>query len=52
MPARELANRMGHKQASMSLDVYTHTMPPDEADMANLLPRLGNARGSASLTGS
>ena len=32
MPARELAERMGHTNASMSLDVYTHVMPPDEAD--------------------
>ncbi len=31
MPARELAERMGHSKASMSLDVYTHVMPPDEA---------------------
>jgi integrase len=30
MPARELAERMGHSKASMSLDVYTHVMPPDE----------------------
>lgn len=31
VPARELAERMGHSKASMSLDVYTHVMPPDEA---------------------
>ena len=31
MTARELAERMGHSKASMSLDVYTHVMPPDEA---------------------
>jgi integrase len=30
MSARELAERMGHSKASMSLDVYTHTMAPDE----------------------
>jgi integrase len=30
MPARELAERMGHKKANMSLDVYTHVMPPEE----------------------
>lgn len=30
MPARELAERMGHSNPSMSLDVYTHVMPPDE----------------------
>jgi integrase len=40
MPARELAERMWHKKASMSLDVYTHVMPPDEADVAELLPLL------------
>lgn len=33
MPARELAERMGHKKASMSLDVYTHVMPPEEAEI-------------------
>jgi integrase len=32
MPARELADKVGHSKASMSLDVYTHVMPPDEAD--------------------
>lgn len=32
MPARELAERMGHSKASMSLDVYTHVMAPEEAD--------------------
>ena len=30
---RELAERMGHNKASMSLDVYAHAMPPDEAAM-------------------
>jgi integrase len=34
MPARELADRMGHSKPSMSLDIYTHTMPPDKADPA------------------
>ena len=29
-PARELAERAGHARASMSLDVYSHVMPPDE----------------------
>lgn len=32
MPARELAERLGHSKPSMSLDVYTHVMPPDEAN--------------------
>ena len=31
MPARELASRMGHSNPSMSLDVYTHVMAPEEA---------------------
>jgi integrase len=31
MPARQLAERMGHSKASMSLDVYTHVMAPAEA---------------------
>ena len=35
MPSRELAERMGHKKASMSLDVYTRVMPPDEAEVAD-----------------
>ena len=44
MPARELAERMGHSKPSMSLDVYTHVMPPDEADVADLLPLLASGR--------
>jgi integrase len=40
MPARELAERMGHSKASMSLDVYTHVMPPDEAREKSLRPLL------------
>jgi integrase len=31
VPARELAERAGHARPSMSLDVYSHVMPPDEA---------------------
>ena len=30
VPARELAERAGHTRPSMSLDVYSHVMPPDE----------------------
>jgi integrase len=30
VPARELAERAGHSRPSMSLDVYSHVMPPDE----------------------
>jgi integrase len=37
MPARELAERMGHSKASMSLDVYTHVMAPDEAQSERIL---------------
>jgi integrase len=40
MPARELAERMGHTKASMSLDVYTHVMPPDEVEVEAILPLL------------
>lgn len=41
MPARELADRMGHKKASMSLDVYTHVMPPDEVPIERILAVIG-----------
>jgi integrase len=37
MPARELAERMGHAKASMSLDVYTHVMAPEEAQVGRIL---------------
>jgi integrase len=37
VPARELAERAGHARASMSLDVYSHVMPPDEASPERLL---------------
>ena len=30
VPARELAERAGHARPSMSLDVFSHVMPPDE----------------------
>jgi integrase len=41
VPARELAERAGHAKPSMSLDVYSHVMPPDEASsdrLQGLLP--------------
>jgi integrase len=44
MPARELAERMGHSKASMSLDVYTHVMPPDEAEPAIVAALLDERR--------
>lgn len=36
-PARELAKRAGHSRPSMSLDVYSHVMPVDEAPAERLL---------------
>jgi integrase len=44
MPARELAERMGHSKASMSLDVYTHVMPPDEVPAERFLSLLSERR--------
>lgn len=35
--ARELAERVGHSRASMTLDVYSHVMPLDEAPEAALV---------------
>lgn len=32
VPARELAERAGHSRPSMSLDVYSHLIVPDEVD--------------------
>jgi integrase len=32
VPARELADRAGHARPSMSLDVYSHLIVPDEID--------------------
>lgn len=32
VPARELADRAGHSKPSMSLDVYSHVIVPDEVD--------------------
>lgn len=37
VPARELAERAGHARPSMSLDVYSHVMPPDEVATERLL---------------
>ena len=36
VPARELAERVGHSKPSMSLDVYTHVMPVAEIDSRRL----------------
>jgi integrase len=38
VPARELAERAGHARASMSLDVYSHVMPPEEVGVDKFLP--------------
>ena len=38
MTARELAERMGHSKASMSLDVYTHVMAAEEAQTERIWP--------------
>jgi integrase len=40
VPARELAERLGHSKASMSLDVYTHVMPVAEVDETSLIGAL------------
>jgi integrase len=37
VPARELAERAGHARPSMSLDVYSHVMPPDELQSERFL---------------
>ena len=37
VPARQLAERAGDARPSMSLDVYSHVMPPDEIDADELL---------------
>src|SRR5436190_8346074 len=36
VPAKVLAERAGHARASMSLDVYSHTMRLEECDVARL----------------
>jgi integrase len=44
VPARELAERAGHARASMSLDVYSHVMPPDEVPAEKFLSLLCDER--------
>jgi integrase len=44
VPARELASRLGHTKASMSLDVYSHVMPLDEAPRKSLAAALVRSR--------
>jgi hypothetical protein len=36
VPAAGLAKRLGHARPSMSLDVYSHVMPVDEAPQRSL----------------
>ena len=43
VPARELAERAGHARPSMSLDVYSHVMPPDEMPETVVLKLLQKA---------
>jgi integrase len=46
VPARELADRAGHSRPSMSLDVYSHMIVPDEVD-PEVLERLLSAGTAA-----
>jgi excisionase family DNA binding protein len=39
-PAKTLAERLGHAKASMSLDVYTHTLDPGEVAIDELRVRV------------
>jgi integrase len=43
VPARELADRAGHSRPSMSLDVYSHVIVPDEVDPETLARLLTTA---------
>jgi integrase len=40
LPAKVLAERLGHSKASMSLDVYSHTLPPGDVAAKELLARI------------
>lgn len=40
LPAKRLAERLGHSKASMSLDAYTHTVDPGEVVAEKLLARV------------
>lgn len=46
VPARELADRAGHSKPSMSLDVYSHVIVPDEVDPEALRALLSGGIGS------
>jgi integrase len=45
VPAKELAERAGHARASMTLDVYSHVMPLDEASQEDLVRMLSEQNG-------
>ena len=45
VPARELADRSGHSKPSMSLDVYSHLIVPDEVDPTTLEALVSDAVG-------
>jgi integrase len=40
VPAKQLAERVGHARASMSLDVYSHVMPLEEVSVEQFLTRI------------
>ena len=42
VPVRELADRAGHSRPSMSLDVYSHVIPPDEVEPEAVAKILGS----------
>jgi integrase len=44
VPARELAERAGHARPSMSLDVYSHVMLPDEVQAGTFQSLLTEGR--------
>ena len=46
VPARELADRAGHSKPSMSLDVYSHVIVPDEVDPEALKALVSGRIGS------
>jgi len=46
VPARELADRAGHSKPSMSLDVYSHVIVPDEVDPEALKALFSSRIGS------
>lgn len=51
VPARELADRAGHSKPSMSLDVYSHFIVPDEVDPTTLEALVSGAVGVAQRRG-